>query len=91
MNGTYMPTMKEEFEQGLRPIFRFIENPSQITFDDDIVLLVKNLLKKTHVVTPDMWEMFDHFPKVITKSKGQLNDTLDTLNYFVMYGKEQFA
>ena len=38
-----------------------------------------------------MWEMFDHFPKVITKSKGQLNDTLDTLNYFVMYGKEQFA
>ena len=38
-----------------------------------------------------MWEMFDHFPKVVSKAKGQMGDLLDTMNYFVLYGKEEFA
>ena len=38
-----------------------------------------------------MWEMFDHFPKIVAKSKGQMGDLLDTINYFVLYGKEDFA
>lgn len=38
-----------------------------------------------------MWAMFDHFPKIVTKSKGQLGDLLDTINHFVMFDKQGFA
>ena len=40
---------------------------------------------------PFMWEMFEHFPKIVAKAEGQLGDLLDTINYFVLYGKEDFA
>jgi hypothetical protein len=38
-----------------------------------------------------MWEMFDLLPNVVVKNKGILGDLLDTINYFMMYGKEEFA
>jgi len=38
-----------------------------------------------------MWAMFDQFPKIVTKSKGQLGDLLDTINHFVMFDKQGFA
>lgn len=42
-------------------------------------------------MTDVMWEMFDHFPNIVTKAKGQLGDLLDTVNHFMSYGKEEFA
>ena len=38
-----------------------------------------------------MWEIFDFFPQVVSKAKGQLGYLLDTLNYFMLYGKTDFA
>lgn len=66
----YMATMQEQFEEALKPIFRFISEPTQISFEDDILLLLKSMIKKSKSVSPVMWEMFDHFPKVISKAKG---------------------
>lgn len=62
--------MQEQFEEALKPIFRFISEPTQISFEDDILLLLKSMIKKSKSVSPIMWEMFDHFPKVISKAKG---------------------
>lgn len=90
-NHTYMQQMREQFEEALKPIFRFISEPEKISFEDDILLLLKSMIKKSKSVTPVMWEMFDHFPKILAKSKGQLGDLLDTLNSFMIYGKDQFA
>ena len=35
--------------------------------------------------------MFEHFPKIVQKGKGQMGDLLDCINYFMVYGKFQFA
>jgi len=83
--------MQEPFEEALKPVFRFISEPNLIAFEDDILLLLKSMIKKSKKVSPTMWEMFDHFPKVVIKAKGQMGDLLDTINHFVMYGKEEFA
>ncbi len=90
-NQTYMAKMREPFEEALKPIFRFVSEPQSITFEDDILLLLKSMIKKSQSVTPIMWEMFDHFPKLLTKSRGQLGDLLDTLNSFMIHGKDEFA
>ena len=55
------------------------------------MLLLKAIIRKTKKVTDVMWEMFDHFPNIVTKAKGQLGDLLDTVNHFMSYGKEEFA
>ena len=49
------------------------------------------MIKKRKQVTPIMWEIFDMFPNVLTKSKGQLGDLLDAINVYMQYGKEQFV
>ena len=49
------------------------------------------MIKKSKAVSPVMWEIFDHFPKVVSKAKGQLGDLLDTINAFMVHGKDTFA
>ena len=79
------------FEEAFKPIFSFVSEPQSITFEDDILLMLKSMIKKSKTVTPIMWEMFDHFPKILSKSRGQFGDLLYTLNAFMVYGKEEFA
>ena len=90
-NNTYMMNCQDQAEEELKRIFVYIQEPTQISFEDDILLLIKSLIKRRKAVVPFMWEMFDHFPKIVAKAKGQMGDLLDTINYFVLYGKEDFA
>ena len=90
-NGNYMPAMKEQFEETLKPIFLYLGEPEKISFVDDILLIVKGMIRKSKQVTPLMWEIFEQFTKVITKSKGQLGDLFDTVNLYMVHGKEEFA
>lgn len=83
--------MQDKFEECLKPIFQFVSEPEKIAFEDDILLLLKSMIRKRKGVTPVMWEMFEHFPKIVAKSKGQLGDLLDTINSFMVYGKQEFA
>lgn len=86
-----MPSMAAEFEEALKPIFQFITNPNVISFEDDILILIKSMIKKSKKVSPILWEMFDLLPNVLVKNKGQMGDLLDTVNYFMIYGKDEFA
>ncbi len=54
--------MSSEFEELLKPIFRFISEPKKIKFEDDILLIIKGLIKKRKTVSPLMWEIFEYFP-----------------------------
>jgi len=85
-----MPKMTAEFEEALKPIFQFIANPNAISFEDDILILIKSMIKKSKTVSPILWEMFDLLPNVLLKNKGQMGDLLDTINYFMIYGKDEF-
>ena len=89
-NSTYMQQMQDQFEESLKPIFRYISEPHKISFEDDILLILRTIIKKRKLVTPIMWEIFDLFPNVLQKSKGALGDLLDAINSYMQYGKEVF-
>ena len=74
-------------EEALRPILQFIENPARITFEDEIILLVKTMIKNSHTISPIQWEIFDQFEKIVQKGNGNMGDLLDCINYFMIYGK----
>ena len=57
-NPIYMPYLKDEFEELLRPIYQFMMDPKQISFEDDIVLMLKSQIRKRKEITPTMWEVF---------------------------------
>ena len=44
--------MSANFEELLKPIFRFISEPKNISFEDDILILIKSLIKKQRKVSP---------------------------------------
>jgi len=90
-NNTYMGQMQDQFEEALKPIFRYMGEPKKISFEDEILIILRTMIKKRKAVTPIMWEIFDLFPALMTKSKGQLGDLLDAINNYMLYGKEQFA
>ena len=46
-------------EEALKPILLFIENPTRITFEDEIILIVKTMIKNSQTISPIQWEMFD--------------------------------
>ena len=50
---------RDYMEEALRPILSYIENPTRITFEDEIILIVKTMIKKSQIVSPIQWEMFD--------------------------------
>ena len=90
-NNAYMPLMQEQFEEALKTLFVYVNEPQKITFEDDILLIIKGLIRKKKGVSPLLWEIFDVFPKLLTKSKGQLGDLLDCINTFMVHGKEAFS
>lgn len=71
----------------LKPVFSFIQDVKHISFEDDIILLLKSLIRKSKSVSEINWQMFDLFPNVVAKNKGALGDLLDTLNTYLFYGK----
>ena len=74
-------------EEALKPILLFIENPTRITFEDEIILIVKTMIKNSQTISPIQWEMFDQFEKIVQKGNGNMGDLLDCINYFMIYGK----
>lgn len=90
-NKFYMPEMADQFQETLKPIFLLLAESEKITFVDDIMLIVKCMIKKTKVVSPLMWEIFDVLGSVVTKKKGQLNEILDTINQFMLFGREELS
>lgn len=60
-------------------------------FEDEIVLVIKSLIKRRQTVSPTLWHMFPHLSKVFEKNKFVFGHLLDTLNYYLIYGRDQFV
>ena len=86
-NPCFMPEMYDQFEELLKPLFVFIENPSVISFDEDLVILIKTLIKKKGSISPIVWEMLPHLPKVLAKNKQSFGNLMDCLNHYLAIGK----
>ena len=66
-------------------------DPKQISFEDDIVLMLKSQIRKRKEITPIMWEVFSQLPKVLAKNKDCFGNLFETINYYLIVGKVQLS
>lgn len=66
-------------------------DPSKIEFEDDIVLTIRSFIKKTEQVSPVMWTLFPLMIKVFEKNKRTFGNLLDTLNQYIIVGRQQMG
>lgn len=75
----------------MKPLFEFMTDPFKIEFEDDIVLVLKAFMKKTKSVSSTLWTLFPLLGKVFEKNKCTFGNLLDTLNSYLLYGRDQIA
>ena len=66
-------------------------DPTKIEFEDEIILVLKSFIKKKQSISPILWTIFPYLTKVFEKSKFVFGNLLDTINYYLLYGKDQIA
>lgn len=54
----YISAFSDLFEQKLSPIYFFMANPKAISFDDDILIIIRSFIKRNERVTPVQWELY---------------------------------
>ena len=83
-----MQKYSSDFEQAFIPIFEFMVEPSKITFEDNILIILKNFIRKTGRVSEIIFKVFPCLEKVFIKNKYAFGDILlETLNYYLFYGQ----
>lgn len=89
-NKPLMLKYAAQFEEIYKPIFEFMVDPTKIAVEDDILVILKNFIKKTSKVSDIIFTVFPCMQNVFVKNKNTFGDTLmDTLNYYMIYGKEK--
>jgi hypothetical protein len=68
-------------------------DPSKIEFEDDIVLTIKSFIKKSPSgqISPVIWTLYPHLYKVFQKNKQTFGNLLDTLNHYMISGRDVIA
>jgi hypothetical protein len=77
-----------ELEQMFLPLFKYIENPNEIEFDDDIILFEVSVMRKCNRVTQIGWDIFTQLHKVQEKYDNTFVQLFQILNCYVFYGKD---
>ena len=78
------------FEESLKKLYIYMENPSQISFEDEILMIIRSFIVRTQSITPVMWELFTKFPAILEKNKHQFKELFDTINMYLITGREGF-
>ena len=89
-NKALMLRYSDQFEEIYKPIFEFMVDPSKIEVEDDILVILKNFMKKTSKVSDTIFTVFPCMQNVFVKNKNTFGDSLmDTLNYYMIFGKQK--
>jgi hypothetical protein len=54
-----MPALNNEIEEMLKQLFVFMIEPTNINFEDDIVMNVKQFIRRNKCVSVTQWEIFN--------------------------------
>ena len=77
-----------ELEQMFLPLFKYIENPKEIEFDDDIILFEVSVMRRCNRVTDIGWKIFTQLGKVQEKYDNTFVQLFQILNCYIYYGKD---
>jgi hypothetical protein len=63
----YVPSCINIIESKIQPLFKMLEEPELIEFDEDIILLVSAMIEKAKAVTPLQMSLLYYGSKLIEK------------------------
>jgi len=87
-----MTKYSDSYEEAYKPIFEYMIDPTKINFEDDILIILKNFIRKTGKVSDITYAVFPTLDKVFAKNKFCFGEALmDTLNYYLIYGKDRIS
>jgi hypothetical protein len=61
-------------------------DPTKIGFEEDIIMNMKQFVRKNKAVTPTEWDIMMQFPKVLNKWKDSFGNMLEVLNFYLKFG-----
>ena len=61
-------------------------DPTKIGFEEDILMNMKQFIRKNKAVTTTEWDIMMQFPKVLHKWKDSFGNMLEVLNYYLKFG-----
>lgn len=61
-------------------------DPTKIGFEEDILMNMKQFIRKNKAVTTTEWDIMMQFPKVLNKWKDSFGNMLEVLNYYLKFG-----
>jgi hypothetical protein len=61
-------------------------DPTKISFEEDIIMNMKQFVRKNKAVTPTEWDIMMQFPKVLNKWKDSFGNMLEVLNFYLKFG-----
>jgi hypothetical protein len=86
-----MEKYANDFEKLFMPIFEFMVEPNKIVFEDSILVIIQNFIKRTQGVSDIIFKVLPCLEKVFVKNKLCFGDTLiETLNQYLVFGREKF-
>lgn len=89
-NKQLMTKYSGDFEQAYIPIFEFMADPSRISFEDQILGILKNFIRKTGGVSEIVFKVFPCLEKVFIKNKYTFGEILlETINFYLFYGQQR--
>ena len=72
----------------LIPLFENMQNPMECEFEDDIILAISSVIKKSQTVSEVELTLVQTFPAVAVKYEDGLGHMFLCLSYFMQNGKE---
>ena len=87
----FMSQHADALEQAYIPIFEHMVDPTKINFENDILIILKNFIKRTQKVSDIIYRVLPCLEKVFTKNKFKFGDDtlMDTLNYYLIFGRDK--
>ena len=78
-------------ETDLYQLFELLKDPNQIDFDEDILLLIAEFIKKSKRISTLERSLFQYFGLYFEKYHFVFGNLFATLNYYIFYGSDFLA
>ncbi|OMJ75645.1 hypothetical protein SteCoe_25168 [Stentor coeruleus] len=87
-NSFDVKNIQVEFERILAPLISMLNQPQKQSFEEDIIIVMTNMMRKKKSISKIQWEMFGILPLLQQKQEDSLHGLLKMINNYILFGNE---
>jgi hypothetical protein len=76
-----------QLENILLPLIMMLNNPKKLSFEDEIIIVILGIIRKTNTISETQWQIFQILPYLQSKQENSLQSLLKLINLIVIHGK----